>query len=155
MLEVQRYPQGCTNALVFATASCTNHSISTSAAHPQTYTQSTEQTPPPPPHTHSHTHRHRSNHARGLLSAFYNELTSCTMEQGYLPWVGAGRRRWRRPPPRPLRCHSPHPPCASHLSPPGRTPRTGAPPATLCCSTARCCSCAALLDLQMANSCCC
>ncbi len=69
-------------------------------------------------------------------------------EQTSLPWVDAIQHRWRRLQPRPLMCHSPHPPCANHLTPPGHTQHSGVPLAILCCSTAHCCSCAALPHLQ-------
>ena len=69
-------------------------------------------------------------------------------EKRFLPWVDAKQHRWRRLQPRPLMCHSPHPPCANHLTPPGHTQHSGAPLATLCYSTAHCCSCAALPHLQ-------
>lgn len=109
---------------------------------------------PDPTHPPTHPQTDTQTQEPSCKRAVWCHLMLRTTDGGHLPWVCAEQRRWRRPPPRPPRCHSPHPPCASRLSPPGHTLRTGAPLATLCCSTARCCSCAALLHLQMAHSYC-
>ena len=91
------------------------------------------------------------DHTKATLNTYKRTWGPMGVCSSVTPWVGAGQHRWMRLQPRPLRTHFPHPPCATRLSCPQQTQRSGGLLATLCCSTAHCCSCEALLHLHYAH----